>query len=178
MRTEIVDPGIPELQGEQGRTRFYARNFSNKILMESSGLFKARPAILIPMEAGRRAPWRVSDAVQHICSSFHLGSGLHDLCALQAALRRPAQRHRPPGRGAKEGARRADAPSIPHLIARRRTCDPAPSRRGRPRPAYSKAGQTRKRRRHEAAPSKNRFRALYALAARGPNARIPFGKIG
>jgi len=146
--------------------------------MESSGLLIPRAAILIRMEAGRRAPWRVSDAVQHICSPFHPRSGFHDFCALQAALRRPAQRHRPAGRGTKEGARRADAAPIPRLIARRRTCDPAPPKRRRPRPAYAKAGEPQKRRRHKAAPTKNRSRAGYALAARGPSARIPSGKIG
>jgi hypothetical protein len=162
---QIGDPGSLEPWGEQGRVRFHARNFPNKFLTESSGLFKPRAAILMPVEAGRRAPWRASDAVQHICSSFHLGSGFHDFCALQAALRRPAQGHRPPSGGPQKRPQRATSQAFPRRIARKD---------GPPRKSIRGANEAPRK----ASPTKNRSRAVYALAARGPNERLPLGKVG
>jgi hypothetical protein len=84
--------------------RSVSRETAYNFLTNPSGLFKARHSILSSLEAGRYPSWRGNDVAHRILGSLHSWSGLHDLCALQAALRRPAQRHSPP-RGRAERSR-------------------------------------------------------------------------
>jgi hypothetical protein len=105
--------------GEGGRSHFqtpvgfpHSPLPLNDFLMNSSGLFKARRAILSPLEAGPHPSWLGTDVAQRLSGPLYPWSRLHDLCALQTPLRRPPRRHRPPRRRGERsrssGSRRTD----------------------------------------------------------------------
>jgi hypothetical protein len=121
---------FPELSAPAS-LRSALRLSSHKSFMNSSGLFKARSSILSPREAGPHPSWCGNDVADDFSGSLHSWSRLHDLCALQAVLRRPPQPYRPPRRRTAESrsgrSRRSDL--RPGREIRPAQLGPAPIRR-------------------------------------------------
>jgi len=89
-------------------------------LMNPSGLFKPRSAILSSVEAGPHPSCCRNDVPHRISGPLHSWPRLHDLCSLQADLWRQARHHRPPGCGPQGCARRATTPAFPRCFTRGR----------------------------------------------------------